>query len=127
MHKASKITEAELYVMKALWRNSPLTASEIIDELKEETEWNPKTIHTLISRLVSKGVVEVRKNQQPHRYIPLVTEYEYRCVQTESFVNQVYNGSIHHLVVNFIKEERLTKEELDELKSLLDGYEGRGD
>jgi BlaI family penicillinase repressor len=75
---------------------------------------------------VSKGIVEVRKEQQPYSYFPLVTESDYRNVQTESFINTVYNGSIHHLVVNFIKDERLTKKELDELKSLLDGYEGKG-
>lgn len=126
MDKAKKITEAELYVMKSLWRNSPLTSSEIIDALKDETQWNPKTIHTLISRLVSKGVIEVKKEHPYHLYFPLVSEEDYRSVQTESFINQVYNGSIHNLFVSFIKEERLSKEELDELKLLLDGYEGKG-
>ncbi len=124
MSKAHKISEAEWYVIKTLWKHSPLSASEIIEALREETHWNPKTIHTLISRLVSKGVVGVKKDVPYHLYFPLVSEADYKNVQTESFINKVYNGSIHLLITNFIKEEKLSREELDELKALLDSKSG---
>ncbi len=120
MNKANKISDAEWYVIKTLWKNSPQNASEIIESLREETQWNPKTIHTLISRLVSKGVVGVKKESPYHLYYPLVSEAEYKKTQTESFINKVYNGSIHHLVASFIKEEKLSREELDGLRALLD-------
>jgi BlaI family penicillinase repressor len=120
MSKTKKITEAELYIMKVLWDKSPLNASQIIDELKDETQWNPKTIHTLIRRLVSKGIVRVEKATPYHLYYPLITRSEYQNNETESFINKVYNGSIHSLVSNFIKEEKLSKEELDKLRALLE-------
>lgn len=50
-----KISEAELEIMKVLWSNSPQTANEIIEELEDEMDWKPKTIRTLINRLVQKG------------------------------------------------------------------------
>lgn len=119
MKSALKITDAEYTVMKALWRHSPMTASEIIHALKDETNWNPKTIHTLISRLVSKGALEIVK-ENPYHYAPLVSEEEFRRAETESFLKRVYNGSIHHLVASFIRDESLSEEELEELKRLLD-------
>lgn len=119
MNNSIKITDAEYYVMKTLWNRSPMNASEIIESLKDETNWNPKTIHTLISRLVSKKAVGVVKNS-PHRFYPLVLEEEYRREETRNFLKKVYNGSIHHLVANFMKDETITDEELKELKRLLD-------
>ena len=49
-----KISEAELEIMKVLWSNSPQTANEIIEELEDAMDWKPKTIRTLINRLVQK-------------------------------------------------------------------------
>ncbi|MCX7772305.1 MAG: BlaI/MecI/CopY family transcriptional regulator [Clostridia bacterium] len=123
MGKEHKISEAEWYVIKTLWMQSPLGASDIIEALRKETDWNPKTIHTLISRLVAKGVVGVNKDAPCNLYFPLVSEEEYKAVQTDSFIKKVYNGSIKSLVANFIKEEKLTKEELAELKQLLNDRE----
>lgn len=126
MAKAQGISEAEWFVIKTLWKAAPLSASEIIESLREETQWNPKTIHTLISRLVSKGVVGVDKNSAYHLYFPMITEAEYRDTQTESFIKKVFNGSPQLLLSHFIKREKLSRQELDELKALLDSQQGEG-
>lgn len=127
MKKGKKITEAELYVIKVLWKNSPLTASQIIDELKEVTQWNPKTIHTLISRLVAKSVIGAEKKGSYKLYFPLVTEEYYQNVQTKSFLEKVYNGSFPLLITNFIKEEKLNEQEINELKAILDSQIDEGE
>lgn len=127
MKKGKKITDAELYVMKVLWKNSPLTASQIIDELKEVTQWNPKTIHTLISRLVAKSVIGSEKKGSYKLYFPLVTEEYYQNVQTKSFLEKVYNGSFPLLITNFIKEEKLNEQEINELKAILDSQIDEGE
>lgn len=127
MKKGKKITEAELYVIKVLWKNSPLTASQIIDELKEDTQWNPKTIHTLISRLVAKSVIGSEKKGSYKLYFPLVTEEYYQNVQTKSFLEKVYNGSFPLLITNFIKEEKLSEQEICELKAILDSQIDEGE
>lgn len=56
-----KISEAELEIMKVLWSNSPQTANEIIEELEDAMDWKPKTIRTLINRLVQKEAVSTIK------------------------------------------------------------------
>lgn len=120
MKEFPNISDAEWQIMKVLWKNSPLNASEIIAALKPDTAWNPKTIHTLISRLVKKEALGVRKTNPFYQYYPLVSEEE--CVQeeTKSFLHKVYDGSFHMLVANFLKEEKLSSDEIDELQRILD-------
>jgi len=61
MKAESQITEAELEVMKILWEYGKATSSQIVERLTETTEWKPKTIQTLITRLVNKGAVGAEK------------------------------------------------------------------
>ena len=117
---ASKITDAEWQVMKVVWKQSPLTASAIAEYLKEETSWSPKTVQTLIGRLVKKGVLGTLKDTNPFQYYPLVSQTACRREQTESFLQKVYDGSLHMLLVNFVNDENLSPQEIRELRNLLD-------
>ena len=121
MNKIPQISDAEWEVMKVLWNKSPITSSEIIEELKDKTHWNPKTIHTLIRRLVDKGAIKASKsNNKYYLFQPAVTEKECTRLETKSFIKKVYNGSFNRLVANFIKDEKLSSKEIDELKDILD-------
>ena len=50
-----RISDAEWTVLKAVWQLKTPTAREVVEALKDESDWKPKTIHTLLSRLVQKG------------------------------------------------------------------------
>lgn len=121
MREIPQISDAEWQVMKVLWSKSPITSSEVIDELKPHTKWSSKTIHTLIGRLVKKNVLGVDKSSTYYKYYPLVKEDECAREETKSFLKKVYDGSLHMLVANFIKEENISQEEIDELRKILDG------
>jgi BlaI family transcriptional regulator, penicillinase repressor len=69
-----RISDAEWQVMKVLWQESPLTASIVIERLKSNSNWSPKTIQTLIARLVKKGALAVNKESSLNQYYPLVLE-----------------------------------------------------
>lgn len=120
MKEMPKISDSEWEVMKVLWKRYPLTSSEIIETLKGYISWNPKTIHTLISRLVNKNAIEVKKDEPFYLYSPVVTEEECRRVETKSFIKKVYDGSVHLLISNFLKNEKLSDQEIEELKHILD-------
>ncbi|SHH51928.1 BlaI/MecI/CopY family transcriptional regulator [Clostridium grantii] len=120
MNELPKISDAEWQIMRVLWQKYPLTSTEIIENLRESTTWNPKTVHTLISRLVKKEAVEVVKTASINQFFPLVTKEECRRVETKSFIKKVYDGSIKLLVMNFIKDEKLSYDEIQELKQILD-------
>lgn len=118
-----KISDAEWQVIKVLWEKSPLTSTEIIEKLKFETKWNPKTIHTLIGRLVKKNAIGVEKGQSFNQYYPLVSEKDCIRVEMKSFIQKAYDGSLKMLLTNFIRDEKLSKEEIEELKRILDNKE----
>lgn len=124
--KLPNISDAEWQVMKVLWENSPLTAAKIIDEIIPETKWSRKTVHTLLRRLVKKGVVHVEKNN-PYIYYPLYEEELCMKEETKSFLNRVYNGSLQLLMANFLRNERLSSQEIEELKNILNESENGDD
>lgn len=120
-NKIPQISEAELEVMKILWEVSQATSSQIIDRLTETTEWKPKTIQTLISRLVAKGAIKAESTgSKAFLYSPLVAEEEFKALASKSFLQKVFDGSLNLMVASFIKEEKMTKEEIQSLKRLLD-------
>ncbi|WP_407925739.1 BlaI/MecI/CopY family transcriptional regulator [Chengkuizengella marina] len=70
--------------------------------------WSPKTVHTLISRLVKKEAVGVKKDTRFHLYFPLFTMEECKEMETVSFLKKVYSGSLKMFITNFINDEKLT-------------------
>ena len=119
MTKNKKISEAEMIVMEVLWNKGRSQASEIIESLSNKEEWNDKTIRTLLNRLVAKKVLGVVKYKF-YEFYPLVTREE--CVQeaTISFLDRFYNGSIGHLVSNFVNNNQLSENELITLEKLIE-------
>lgn len=114
------ISESELEVMKILWQKQEATSAEIIEELKDKSDWKPKTIQTLITRLVSKEVVQVDKsNKKSYIYSPTVSEDEYKDDASKSFLEKLYSGSINKMVLSFVKSNKLSKSEIEELKDML--------
>lgn len=122
MRKAiPKITEAELEVMKVLWKKAPQTANEVIEKLESKVDWKPKTIRTLINRLVQKEAVSYHHgNGRMYEYYPLVSQDSFLQVETKSLLKRFYGASLKPLLVNFLKEEKLSSEDINELKQILD-------
>ena len=121
MKKMPQISEAELEVMKIVWELGETTSAEIIERLSDTTEWKPKTIHTLVSRLVAKGALLAETTGgKAYIYTPQVSESEYKSYANSSFLEKLYNGSVKLMLASFIKEEKITKEEMDALRKMLD-------
>ena len=59
-----QISEAEFEVMKIVWKYAPINTNEITEKLLQTTNWSPKTIQTLIKRLVTKGVLTYEKQMK---------------------------------------------------------------
>lgn len=125
MTDAMRISEAEWRVCRVLWKHSPLTANEIVLALAEEIEWNPRTVKTLLNRLVKKNVLGYENRGREYHYFPLLGEEE--CVQahTQSFVKRVFDGAAGAMVATFIENQQLTSKEITELKALLEKKTGK--
>jgi BlaI family penicillinase repressor len=115
-----RISDAEWEVMKVIWSKAPLTANEVIEALEGITDWKPKTIRTLINRLVEKKALGVNQEGRFYSYYPLVENEECLRAETQSFLKRLYGGAMKPFLVNFLREEKLSPEDIKELKSILD-------
>ena len=120
MENRPKISDAEWHVMKVLWEKSPVTANEIVEKLAAETDWKPKTIRTLISRLTAKDAIGFDKTGRQYMYFPVLSEEECVRQETRSFMSRIRTGALKPMLAAFLEEENLSQEEIDELKCILD-------
>jgi BlaI family transcriptional regulator, penicillinase repressor len=118
--KIPNISESEWEIMTVLWEESPLTANDVISTLQERTDWKPKTVRTLLDRLVKKNVVGVNKEQRLYTFFPLYSQDECQHAEAESFVKRIYGGALKSMLVHFIQEDSLSEEDIQELRSMLD-------
>lgn len=121
-----QISEAEFEVMKLVWKYAPINTNEITEHLTKTTTWSPKTIQTLIKRLVTKGALTYEKQSRVFVYTPLVDETEYIGQESSSFLNRYYDGDITAMLSTYIKNDKLTESEIDTLRSLLSKQSKKG-
>jgi BlaI family penicillinase repressor len=116
----TRISDAEWTVLKAIWPLKTATARQVVEALAGEAAWKPKTIHTLLSRLVQKGVLAAEKPAREYVFRPLATEQECRLAASHSFLARVFDGEIAPFLACFLQEKKLSRKEIQELKKILE-------
>ena len=122
-----QFSEAEFEVMKIVWKYAPINTNEITERLVKTTTWSPKTIQTLIKRLVNKGALSYEKQSRIFVYTPLVDENEYIGQESNSFLKRFYDGNISKMLSAYIENDKLSETEINNLRSLLAGTAKKGD
>lgn len=120
MKTIPRISDAEWAVMKVLWNRAPLPATEIIEALATSESWAPKTVKTLLNRLVKKGALGFAQEGRAYLYLPMVTEAACATAASEAFLSRVFGGSLRPMLAHFVGEKRLSAKEVKELKRLLE-------
>jgi len=115
--KTKTITDAEVEVMRLLWREQrPMTLAQIRDELLQTTKWNHSTIKTLVFRLRDKGVITHLDKYGPAQYFPIVTEEEYLLDESESMLGKLFDGSAVKMIAALHQGGKLSDEDVAELR-----------
>ncbi|MBZ9607475.1 BlaI/MecI/CopY family transcriptional regulator [Clostridium estertheticum] len=119
MYKIPKISNAEWEIMKIIWINSEISSINIIQELKDKSDWKPATVKSLINRLLTKNAIGFNKLGYEYLYFPLISEAD--CIKSEShsFINRVFNGSIKSMLLTFAQSEEISETDIEELKNIL--------
>ena len=114
--KSIKISDAELEVMRILWReNRALSLSDIRTELSDKMGWETSTIATFLRRLQKKGAISVQE-KEVHYYVPNITKEEYAALKKRSLIDKLYDGSTKNFVAALCRAGELTEADIDELK-----------
>lgn len=104
MKAMPQISEAEFEVMKIIWDHAPVSTSEITSRLVQTTAWSPKTIQTLVKRLVNKGALTYEKQGRGFVYTPVMEKSAYIREITDRFLKRYYDGDISALLSLYMED-----------------------
>ena len=117
--KGERISEAEHAVMEALWDRSPLTATEVCDEVCRSRDWSLATVKTLLSRLVAKEAIRTEPDGRRFLYSPLIERSAYVGGESRRLVDRLFGGKAATLFANLAEQEALSEDDLAEIEDLL--------
>ena len=119
-----KLSEREWIVLNALWETDGAELGTIVQMLHPQTGWSRNTVLTYLTRMEAKELVRIDKKASPHRYCATRNREECQQKERQSFLSRVYKGSTGDLIAAFLKEEKISAEERERLRKLLDEMEG---
>lgn len=115
--------EAELEIMKVLWKTREAVNSQYISEAVKDRAWKRTTILTFLTRLADKGAISAEKRGKSYYYTPLISQREYRRAQTKNLITSLYNGSIRDFAVSLFEEQKISEEDIKELRAIFNEQE----
>lgn len=115
-----RLPESELEIMQIIWREqSPVSRATIEKSIKSAHPLAPTTILTLLARLCEKKFIQMKKEGRMNVYEPLISEKEYLAIESRTFLNKLFNGSVANFATALC-DSGIKKEELEELKKILE-------
>jgi len=114
-----RISDAEHEIMEVLWKQSPLTATEVADRVLNEKGWSLQTVKTLLSRLAAKVVIGTERDGRRFLYSPLVERDAYLAGVSRKFVDRLFGGKVTPLVAHLAEADGLSADDIREIEELL--------
>lgn len=119
----TEISKTEFDVLEAIWQDHPASAQQIIERLNQQKTWHEKTVKTLLNRMVKKEAISFEKVQRSYLYSPLFAREEYTFKESKSLLKRMFSGRLSPLVSHFVKSDEITKDDINELKALINQWE----
>ncbi len=117
-----KLTPGEMEVLSMLWKKGELTLAEAHESMGRPIGYT--TIQTRLNRLVEKGLVS-RSDARPARYAAAITQSAVSANQLDLLVQKVSGGNVVPLVAQLVADRDLTRQEIEELKEIIQRAEER--
>lgn len=113
-----KLGEMETAFAEIIWENAPVTSGNLVKICEEKLEWKKSTTYTMLKRLCQRELFE---NDNGTVKV-IVTKEEFKAAQSEEFVQQTFGGSLPMFLTAFAKRKKLSANEIEEIKNLIDSY-----
>ena len=117
-------TDAELSILRVLWRRGPSTVRDVHDDVSRETSTGYTTILKLLQIMTEKGLVVRDESERAHVYEPAYGQQKTQRQLLTDLVDRAFDGSAAQLVVQALSGRKTSAAELDEIRRLLDAMEG---
>ena len=114
-----KPTDAELEILHVLWTNGPSTVRQVHETLSQSRDLGYTTALKLMQIMYEKGLLSREEDARSHTYTALVSEEDTQRNLVDRFVETAFRGSASKLVMQVLGHHKASREELDEIKNLL--------
>ena len=105
--------------MNLLWEQAPRTMMQITNALKDETNWTKHTVISFLKRMEEKGALYHEEGEKAKLYFPSLNREEAALQETEDFLVRVFRGRMGMMLNTMVRQQALSKEELQELHKIL--------
>ena len=100
-----------------IWRSEPIHSRELVKLCEKELNWKKSTTYTVLRRLCERGIFQNQDGTVTSR----ISREEFYARQSERFVDESFNGSLPAFLAAFGTRKKLSEEEIDQLKKVIDG------
>ena len=101
-----------------IWENAPLPSAQLVVLCEQQLQWKKSTTYTVLKRLCEKGIFKNEKGTVTF----LVSRDDFYGAQTEKFVEDTFGGSLPAFLAAFTKRKRLTADEVEQLRKMVDEF-----
>jgi predicted transcriptional regulator len=116
--KRYKLAESEERFAELIWQNEPIGSGDLVKLSEKEMNWKKSTTYTVLKKLCEKGIF---KNENAV-VTSLISRDEYYARQSIWFVEDTFGGSLPRFLTAFISGKRLSRQQAEELKRLIDEH-----
>lgn len=114
-----KVYESEYRFCMILWENEPIKSGDLVKLCAEQLEWKKSTTYTVIKRLSERGILKT----EDAVVTSLVSKDDVQCAESMEFVNKTFGGSLPKFIAAFTKKQELSREEIDQIKQMINQCE----
>ena len=117
--KPAELTEAEWVIVKAVWERQPCTAPDITEALQKNKGWAYSTVHTLMNRMVDKGLLATEKLRRMDIYRAAITKRQAQKGELLYALKHAFDNALTPMMQCLLDARELAAEELEEMEAML--------
>ena len=114
-----KLGVVETVFADIIWQNEPLSSGELVKLCEKELSWKKSTTYTVLKKLCERGIFQNEKGIVSSK----ISKGDFVSIQSEKFVEDTFGGSLPAFFAAFTKRKNLTKDEVAELRKMIDDFE----
>jgi BlaI family transcriptional regulator, penicillinase repressor len=123
--KSLRLGRVQMKIMQALWAGEGLSARQITEELNRSEPIAHSTVQTLLRKLEAKGAVRHESHERTFVFYPVVKEDRAKWSAVCDVMDRVFDGSAVEMVSCLFEKERLSAEEMEQIRRLIDKQKGK--
>ena len=111
-----KLGEVEMKFAEIIWENEPLSSGQLVKLCEDKLQWKKSTTYTILRRVCERGLFKNEEGMVSSN----VTKQEFLSNKTEQFIEETFQGSLPGFIAAFTSNRKLSDEEVEELKKLIE-------